>query len=242
MMYQRPHERSPNAVDKPKAFARLPGHFDPAPLLAELKAVAPWDRRREPWLPSQWKWHLRTWFLVLRGGKKTKVPGGRLTSGSGVDAPILKELPLLREAIDTLFPVKAATAWIGLSPGGSRIFTHVDNTQHWDEHHRVHLPLSTNPAARLCVRGHFLHLPAGMLWAIDNSAPHGAHNGGVSDRLHLMVDLPSNEAVEAWLAEGQPRAGIKDAAAETELNQDPFVALTPAERASPEFMARLGRQ
>lgn len=241
-MYQRPHERSPNAVRKPRTFARLPGSFDPLPLLDELEAVAPWERRELPWLPSQWKWHLRTFFLVLRGGKKTSVPGGQLTSGGGVNDPILKKLPRFKEALDTWFPVPAATAWIGLSPPTARIFMHVDNTQHWDEHHRVHLPLLTNPKARLCVRGHCLHFPAGTLWTINNSAPHGALNDGVSDRLHLMVDLPSTTKVEAWLAEGESRTGIRDDEALVELSQDPFVALTHAERSNPEFMARLSRQ
>lgn len=241
-MYQRPHERSPNAVRKPRTFARLPGSFDPAPLLDELEAVAPWERREPPWLPSQWKWHLRTFFLVLRGGKKTSAPGGQLTSGGGVDDPILKKLPRFKEALDTLFPVPAATAWIGLSPPSARIFMHVDNTQHWDEHHRVHLPLATNSEARLCVRGRFAHMPASTIWAINNSAPHGAINGGRFDRLHLMVDLPSEPAVEAWMAEAEPRHGVTDEPVMIELSQDPFVALSPAERANRALMARLDRQ
>lgn len=242
MMYQRPHERSPDAVRKPRTFLRLDTSFDPRPLAAELEAAAPWDDRREPWLASQWKWHLRTHFLVLRGGEPTSVPGGRLTSGGGIDAPILAELPGFAEALDTWFPAPAVTAWIGLSPAGSRIHTHIDNTQHWDEHHRIHLPLVTSPLARLCVRGYFMHLPAGTMWAIDNSAPHGAHNDGRDDRLHLMVDLPSTPEVEAWLARGEPRQGVRDPETLTALAQDPFVSLTPRQRANPGLMARLSRQ
>ena len=180
--------------------------------------------------------------VVLRGGKKTAVPGGQLTSGGGVNDPILKKLPRFKEALDTWFPVPAATAWIGLSPPAARIFMHVDNTQHWDEHHRVHLPLATNSEARLCVRGRFAHMPASTIWAINNSAPHGAINGGRFDRLHLMVDLPSTPEVEAWMAEGEPRHGVTDESVMIELSQDPFVALSPAERANRALMARLDRQ
>lgn len=242
MMYQRPHEKSDSPVDKPRTFLRLPDNFDPAPLVDELARVAPWTLRAPPWLPSQWKWHLRTHFLVLRGGKPTSVPGGRLTSGGGVDAPVLAELPTIREAIDTWLPAPAATAWIGLSPARSRIFIHVDNTRHWDEHHRIHLPLVTDFTAKLCVRDRFLHLPAGTVWAINNSAPHGAYNGGLADRLHLIVDLPSTPEVEAWLAGGQIRNGVRDRDALTELSQDPYLALTPGERANRALMARLDRQ
>lgn len=241
-MYQRTHTRSPHPARKPRRFARLPDRIDPAPLLAEIAAVAPFDGPlTAPWLSSQWKWHLRTQFLVLRGGPPTSIPGGRLTSGGGVDAPLLARLPRLRAAIDTLAPTPAALAWVGLSPPGACIFLHVDNTQHWDEHHRVHLPLQTTPAARLCVRGRFAHLPAGTLWAFDNSAPHGAINDG-PPRLHLIVDLPPTPAVEAWLASGEPVDGVEDAAALARLRRDPLTALTAVERADRGLMGRLGRQ
>lgn len=241
MMFQRPYDKSPDPVAKPRRFARLPGAFDPAPLLAEVAAVAPWTERAPPWLSSQWKWHLRTYFLVLRGGPPTGHPGGRLTSGGGVDAPPLARMPAMRAALDTLLPAPAVLAWIGLSPPGARIFTHVDNTRHWDEHHRVHLPLATTPAARLCVAGRFAHFPAGTLWSFDNSAPHGAINTG-PDRLHLVVDLPPTPAVEAWLARGEAVVGEADPEALAALSADPFEALTEAERADAALMARLRQQ
>ncbi|MCA9538566.1 MAG: aspartyl/asparaginyl beta-hydroxylase domain-containing protein, partial [Myxococcales bacterium] len=143
--------------------------------------------------------------------------------------------------LDTAFPAPAALAWLGLSPPGARIFLHVDNTTHWDEHHRVHLPLITTPAARLCVDGRFAHLPAGTLWAFNNSRPHGAINDG-PDRLHLMVDLPATPAVQAWLAQGEPFDGKEDSAAFAALNADPLSVLTEAERSDGAFVSRLNRQ
>ncbi|MCB9542609.1 MAG: aspartyl/asparaginyl beta-hydroxylase domain-containing protein [Myxococcales bacterium] len=260
-MYQRPHPRSEHPVRKPRRFARLPGGFDPAPLVAELRAVAPWfapaaelhaaTRSDEPaseppppWIASQWKWHLGTYFLVLRGGPPTTIPGGMLTSGAGVDAPLLDQLPAHRALLDAAtgpLPAPAALAWIGLSPPGARIHLHVDNTRHWDEHHRVHLPLVTTPAARLCVDRRFLHFPAGTCWAIDNSAPHGAHNAGPA-RLHLMVDLPPTPAVEAWMAAGEVIDGDEDPATLAALAADPLAHLGPRERADPALLGRLLRQ
>lgn len=258
-MYQRPHPRSEHPVAKPRRFARLPGGFDPAPLVAELRAVAPWAEPAAeldaatswdgadpppPWIASQWKWHLGTSFLVLRGGPPTAIPGGMLTSGAGVDAPILDRLPALRALLDAAtgpLPAPAALAWIGLSPPGARIHLHVDNTRHWDEHHRVHLPLVTTPAARLCVDGRFVHFPAGTLWSIDNSAPHGAHNAG-PPRLHLMVDLPPTPAVEAWMTAGAPVDGDEDPTALEALAGDPLARLGERERADRALLGRLLRQ
>lgn len=241
-MYQRTHIRSAHPARKPERFARLPDRVDPRPLLDELAERAPFDGAlSEPWLSSQWKWHLRTHFLVLRGGPPTSLPGGRLTSGGGIDAPLLGHLPGLRRAIDTVAPAPAALAWIGLSPPDTCIFLHVDNTRHWDEHHRVHIPLQTTPAARLCVRGRFAHLPAGTVWAFDNSAPHGALNDG-PPRLHLILDLPQTPAVEAWLRRGEAVDGEVDPEALARLKRDPLSALSAAERADRGLMGRLSRQ
>ncbi|MCB9546229.1 MAG: aspartyl/asparaginyl beta-hydroxylase domain-containing protein [Myxococcales bacterium] len=221
MLYQRPHRPGPSAIAKPYRFRRLGGFVDVAPALAELDALP-----AEAWLPSQWKWHLGTRFLILRGGPSGVAPGSALTAGGGVDAPALASLPALRALLDEAFPEPAALAWVGLSPAGSRIHFHVDNTAHWDAHHRVHLPLRTSPGARLCVDAAFLHLPAGTLWAFNNSRPHGALNTG-PDRLHLMVDLPATPAVEAWIAAGEDVAGAPDPAARQALCRNPLDALQP---------------
>lgn len=216
MLYQRPHRPAPNALKKTYRFRRLAGSPAVAPLLAELDAVP-----RTAWLPSQWKWHLGTWFLILRGGPPGAIPGSALASGGGVDAPVLADLPALRTFLDTGLPAPVPLAWVGLSPAHSTIALHVDNLQWWDTHHRVHVPLRTDPGARLCVDGRFLHLPAGTCWAIDNSRPHGVINDGPA-RLHLVVDLPPTPAVEAWLAAGEEVQGALDPAALTRLERNPM--------------------
>lgn len=235
MRHQRPHSRSERALDKPHRFVQLPGSLPAEPLCDEIDAVV------TEWLPSQWKWHMTTAFAILRGGPPTGWPGGEMTSGKGVDTPLLAHMPRMREVLDTAFPAPAALAWLGLSPPGARIFLHVDNTQHWDEHYRVHVPLRTNPEARLCVAGHFQHFPAGTFWSINNSVPHGALNQG-PDRLHLLVDLPNTEAVRAWLGDGEPVDGAPDPDALALISGDPFSALSDAQRADAELMRRLRLQ
>jgi kumamolisin len=232
-MYQRSHERSPRAAVKTYRFLRLPGRVDPEPLVEEMRTAAP------EWLPSQWKWHLGTDFLILRGGPSGPYPGSELVSGGDHDLPILERLPRMRAFLDVAFPVPARVAWVGLSPAGSWIHLHVDNTKHWDEHHRVHIPLVTTPAARLCVDGRFLHLAPGFCWAFNNSRPHGALNDG-PDRLHLMVDLPPVPEVEAWLAAGEPVEGEPDPLAFEKLRRDPLQKLPPD--ADPSLAARLRQQ
>ena len=234
-MYQRHRPFSPRAIDKPYRFLKLPLRVDSEPLVAELRESG------VTWTASQWKWHLETRFCVLRAGGSEPYPGGALVSGAGVDQPVLGALPRLRAFLDGFFPAPARMAWLGLSPPGARIFLHRDNTYHWDEHHRVHIPLVTSPEARLCVAKRFLHLPAGSTWAFNNTLPHGALNTG-PDRIHLMVDLPPEPAVQALFAGGEPATGEPDPDALAQIEQDPFIALDAAQRADRDLMQRLRMQ
>ena len=230
-MFQRPHARSPHALDKSYRFAYWPLAFEIAPLVEEIAQQGP------DWLESQWKWHVESRFSLLRAGQRAGYPGSELTNGHSINQPTLLRLPRLCHFLDTAFPVKPTLAWLGRLPEGARIFTHIDNTEHWDEHHRVHVPLITNPLARLCVLGRFLFLQPNRIWLLNNSLPHGALNRG-PERLHLVLDLPHFTGFEAWLAEAKLESGEPDADALAELDQNPLDS--PAALSSLDS-ARLGR-
>lgn len=216
-MFQRPHQRSQRALDKPYRFACWPLPADLGPLVEEI------TEQRPEWLESQWKWHVESQFSVLRAGRRAGYPGSELTNGHSTNQPSLERLPRLAHFLDTAFPVRPTLAWLGRLPQGGRIFTHVDNTEHWDEHHRVHVPLITNSQARLCVAGRFLHLLPNHVWLLNNSLPHGALNRG-AERLHLVLDLPHFAGFSEWLAAGNPAQGDADPSDLAELNQDPLTS------------------
>jgi len=214
-VFQRPHQRSQRALDKPYRFAWWPLSVELAPLIDEI------GQQQPEWLESQWKWHVESRFSLLRAGLRASYPGSELTNGHSIDQPNLERLPRLLQFLDSAFPIKPTLAWLGRLPEGGRIYTHVDNTQHWDEHHRVHVPLITNPDARLCVAGQFLHLEPNRIWLLNNSLPHGALNRG-PERLHLVLDLPHFSGFDAWLAQATPELGEPDAAALSELERNPL--------------------
>lgn len=214
-VFQRPHQRSPGALDKAYRFAWWP-------LAVELgKVVEELSQQRLEWLESQWKWHVESRFSLLRAGERAGYPGSELTNGHSIDQPNLACLPRLCRFLDTAFPVQPTLAWLGRIPEGGRIFTHVDNTEHWDRHHRVHVPLITNPQARLCVARRFLFLQPNRIWLLNNSLPHGALNRG-PERLHLVLDLPHFAGFDAWLSNATLESGETDAAALAELDQNPL--------------------
>ncbi|HET9954936.1 MAG TPA: aspartyl/asparaginyl beta-hydroxylase domain-containing protein [Polyangiaceae bacterium] len=222
-MYQKPHQKSERAIPKEYRFVRLP--------LPEAAHSALEAARREAadsdleFVASQWKWHVETRFHVLRGGPTRGFPGSELVSGSGVDHPNLQRLPSIRRFLELAFPEPPVLAWLGDSPPGARIFLHVDNTKHWDEHHRIHVPLLTHGEARLCVDGFFQHLEYGSAWLLNNSVPHGAINRGPR-RVHLMLDLRASEWMADWLRRGTSESGTPDSLALAELGRDPLSALS----------------
>ncbi len=85
---------------------------------------------------------------------------------------------------------------------------HVDDTHHWDEHHRLHVPLITHHEARVCVAEHFLHLSPHKVWLLNNSVPHGVLNRG-PERLHLCLDLPHFDALMPGCHRAMPRAASR---------------------------------
>ncbi|MCY4600503.1 MAG: aspartyl/asparaginyl beta-hydroxylase domain-containing protein [Acidobacteria bacterium] len=72
---------------------------------------------------------------------------------------------------------------------GHRIDLHVDGEGSHPLTHKVHVPLETNPAAVLQVDGADFHLAAGRAFEVNNLVPHGAFNGGASDRIHLIFEV-----------------------------------------------------
>lgn len=234
-MYQRSRPVSPDAVDKPYRFLRMPDSFGAGPLIHELEAAAPSPAA------SIWKWHIETRFLPLRGGPAVGSPCDTLVSGMGKDCPVLRTLPRLRQLLNHGLPARARLAWIGISPPGARIFAHIDNLPHWQAHHRVHLPLQTNPRALLLVQGRAVHMPAGSMWLFNNSRPHAAINRGPR-RLHLMVDLPDTLAVRRWLDRGEAVEGRSDPDTWSEMLGDPLEAFTADQRADEELMQRVRAQ
>lgn len=87
--------------------------------------------------------------------------------------------------MDPVFP-KVMLARLAVGHG---IDLHVDGGGSHPFTHKVHVPLETNPAAVLQVDGADFQPTTGSAWEINNLVPHGAFNGGASDRIHLIFEV-----------------------------------------------------
>jgi hypothetical protein len=65
---------------------------------------------------------------------------------------------------------------------------------------RFHIPAVTNDASEFEIGGVLLTMRAGEIWQIDPRFAHRVHNAGATDRIHLIIDVDSNAALDQWLA------------------------------------------
>lgn len=88
----------------------------------------------------------------------------------------------------------AKLAVLNLLKPGCKIYEHIDPGEFFQTHHRVHLPLVTNPLAMMTIDGHVFHMSRGVWCEIDNKRPHSVANDSSSEsRIHMVVDLMPNK-------------------------------------------------
>lgn len=90
-----------------------------------------------------------------------------------------------------------------LAPGGGELQRHTDQVDPDSgvgigQLMRLHVPLKTNPDVKFSVwkasgEQYTEHIPYGQVWMLDTRWPHMAVNGGTDERIHLVIDVETNE-------------------------------------------------
>lgn len=82
---------------------------------------------------------------------------------------------------------------VKLMPGGV-IGEHIDPGQYFLEHYRFHVPIITDPAVIFfnADKNNPMHMPEGYLSQLDNRRLHSAENRSNVERIHLIVDIDSD--------------------------------------------------
>ena len=71
---------------------------------------------------------------------------------------------------------------------------------------RIHYPIVTNDKVifeswGLSGEKHVVHMNTGEAWVLDTRKPHRAYNKGNTDRVHLVIDVVSNEYVRNLISQ-----------------------------------------
>jgi hypothetical protein len=119
------------------------------------------------------------------------------------DTPLRDELPELDPLIDAVPGRKERIRLMRLGPDDGEIERHADITDPdagaaLGNLMRMHVPLQTNIGVAFTSWNRFgnpktTHMGAGEIWYLDTRKPHRVINEGSTDRVHLVLDVESNE-------------------------------------------------
>jgi hypothetical protein len=180
---------------------KLPVAFDPAPLAADLAALA-----GAPWTPHFVEQNYEgDWSAIaLRAPKGTanQHPIRQIYSDPSItefeDTPLMDACPHLSVAARA-FGHARAVRLMRLAPG-SVIKEHSDyDLAAEDGMARIHVPVATNPDVIFEVNRRRVVMAAGEAWYLRLADPHRVANRGATDRVHLVIDAPLNPTLEALL-------------------------------------------
>lgn len=181
---------------------RLPKHFDPARLQADLDCL----------LTDQWIDHL---VQQNYDGKWTVLPLRQVigathpvmtiyadpTATEFEDAPALARVPYLREIL-AWFGCPLQTARLMRLGPGSVIREHRDHDLSAAlGMARIHIPIVTNDEVEFLLNGHRIVMVPGSVWYLRLADRHSVANRGVRDRVHLVIDCVVNDWLETMLVE-----------------------------------------
>jgi hypothetical protein len=173
---------------------KLPFHFDPVRLSADLAQVAPGE-----WIPH-----------INRHDYEGRWSGAALRSVAGDAGNIVPEAPdidawretallrrcgYFREVLETLACPLQAVRLLSLHTG-SKIAEHVDRALDFEDGEvRLHVPIATNDQLFFYLDGARLVMKPGECWYTNVNLPHSVENQGATDRIHLVIDCK----VDDWL-------------------------------------------
>jgi hypothetical protein len=188
---------------------KLPVAFDPAPLAADLAALA-----AAPWTPHfVVQNYAGDWSVIaLRAPKGTadQHPIRQIYSDPSItefeDTPLMDACPHLRAAAGA-FGAPHAVRLMRLT-AGSVINEHADHDLAVEDGMaRIHVPVTTNPQVVFEVNRRRVDMAPGEAWYLRLADPHRVANRGARDRVHLVIDVPSNPALDALMRQAMATAG-----------------------------------
>ncbi len=136
--------------------------------------------------------------LVAAGGDIREDRGSRTDDGYRA-TPALKNAPYIEGLLRQLGSSAGRVRLLSLASGES-VCWHFDDEDSVDSCFlRIHLPIWTNPKAKLQVSHEDLFWQPGEAWYGEFSFPHRLRNDGPGSRLHLVCDLKVDEAIRRLL-------------------------------------------
>ena len=177
---------------------RLPLRFDAEHLAADLAAM-----RSEWWSVHRGPYHDGSWEMI-----PLLAPNGDLknqtTKGGAFERTAAGAACRSLDEVLSRFPAKLNRVRFLRLRAGGRILPHSDPMADVDPNLiRIHIPVQTNSQVLFRVHGLRVEMREGEAWFVDVRFRHEVFNGGDSHRVHLVVDLIRNAAIEELMARSE---------------------------------------
>jgi len=176
-----------------RPFIRLPIRFDAAVLAAEIAALP----------ASAWRAHPQGYEgnsampLIASGGD----PANDATKGPMRPTPVLASLPYVLQVMAALESPIGRSRLMRIR-GNGEAHAHVDTNYYWQERHRVHVPIVTQPEVRFEVDDRAVNMAAGECWVFDTWRRHNVLNPLPTERIHLVIDTVGSPRLQQWIDSG----------------------------------------
>ena len=126
------------------------------------------------------------------------------------DRPVLTQLPYAKHLIHQLFGAHPMRCLFAKLKAKGQVPLHIDKGEYFDKTVRIHIPIVTNPEAKMFVGGRVFSMKVGEVWAINNSTVHGVVNAHESEaRTHLICDYLPNHQLLRCISDGDRNLGIE---------------------------------
>jgi hypothetical protein len=179
---------------------RLPFCFDPTRLQGDLALL-----NADDWVPH----FNQAYYTGEWSGAALRSVGGSArqlfqdpTKTEFMDTPLMARCSYFQQVMST-FECPLESIRLLRLRAGSQIKEHRDfGLSYEDGVFRLHIPIVTNPQLEFYLEDERLDLREGECWYLDFNRNHRICNGGVTDRVHLVVDGLVNDWVRMLFAAG----------------------------------------
>jgi hypothetical protein len=194
-------------MSAPPKASKLPLHFDPPGLQADLSALG----------GGEWTAHFNTGYFTgdWSGAALRSVAGNDKAiyadnnHGDFADTALLQQCQHLRAVVETFQCPLRSVRLLRLT-AGSIIREHRDYDLGYEAGEvRIHVPVITNPSVEFYLNNRRIVMAEGECWYLDLNLPHRVLNLGNTDRVHLVIDCQLNDWLRDLIAKGTPCAGTE---------------------------------
>lgn len=170
----------------------------PSSVFADMKEEL--ELSRIPWQAAYREYQSGGWLTAFLMNASGRITEHSITDGVARATSLMRQFPVTAKYVQSLGLDIMCMRLANMKPGAC-LFEHVDYRELSERPRlRLHIPIVTNAHAELILSEDAVHMSGGVLWMLDPQHRHAALNGGLTDRVHLLIDCYVNDKLTELLS------------------------------------------